>query len=103
MRSRLARWIVDRYSPGWRERYRDEVRALLDDGRVTSADVIDLWRGCLSEWKVALADPEHHPRVFQFLTGLEALCRGLIKIATFVLPAVATAAYLRRQVGPAPE
>jgi hypothetical protein len=100
---RIARWILQRYPRAWRERYNDEVCALLDDGRGSWADVADLLRGCASEWKGAIADPEDHPRVFQFLTGLEALCRGLIKIAAFLLPAVATAEYLRRDVGPAPE
>jgi hypothetical protein len=99
----LARWILTRYPRAWRERYGDEVRALLDDGHVSRADVVDLLRGCASEWKVAIADPEDHPRVFQLFTGIEALCRGLIKIAAFLLPAIATAAYLRRHVGPPPE
>jgi hypothetical protein len=36
MRSRLAHWIVDRYPRDWRERYRDEVRVLLDDGPMPS-------------------------------------------------------------------
>lgn len=103
MRSRLARWIVDRYPRGWRERYGDEVRALLDDGRVSWADVVDLLRGCLSEWKVAAADPEHHPRVFQFVTGLEVLFGKLILLLSLVLPAAAIAVYLNRRVGPAPE
>jgi hypothetical protein len=100
---RLARRILERYPRDWRARYGDEVRALLDDGRVTWADVIDLSRGCLSEWKVALADPEHHPRVFQFVTGLEILCGKLILLASFLLPSAALAVYLRRYVGPAPD
>ena len=103
MRNVLARRILDCYPRGWRERYGEEVRALLDDGRVSWADVIDLWRGCFSEWKVALADPEHHPRVFQFLTGLEILCGKLILLVAFLLPAAAAAAYLHRYVGPPPE
>ena len=103
MRSGLARWLVDRYPRGWRDRYGDEIRALLDDGRVTSADVIDLWRGCLSEWKVAVADPEHHPRVFQFITGLEVLISKLILLVSFVIPSAALAVYLHRQIGPPPD
>jgi hypothetical protein len=91
MRSFLARRILDRYPRGWRQRYGDEVRALLDDGRVPWNDIADLLRSCLSEWKVALADPEHHPRIFQFVTGLEVLVGKLILLASFLVPSAALA------------
>jgi hypothetical protein len=100
--TRLACRILERYPRAWRERYGDEVRALLDDGRVSWTDVIDLCRGCLNEWKIALADPEHHPRIFQFLTGIEVLCGKLILLASFLVPSAALAVSLRRYVGPAP-
>ena len=100
MRSRLARWIVDRYPRGWRERYRDEVRALLDDGRVTWGDVIDLWRGCLSEWKIAVADPEHHPGAFDLMNGLTALMRWLGLYIAVTVPAATLGWILRERFGP---
>ena len=103
MRLRLARWIVDRYPRGWRDRYRDEVRDLLDDGRVTWADVIDLWRGCLSEWKVAVADPEHHPVAFQWMDALSSVGRWSVVLLSFLLPTIGAAAFLQRRFGSPPD
>jgi hypothetical protein len=58
---KLAAAIVARYPRGWRERYADEMLALFEDRGVHWRDAIDLVRGCLSEWRVSLADPETHP------------------------------------------
>jgi hypothetical protein len=38
--------------------------ALIEDHGATWLDVIDLARGCSSEWRIALSDPETHPRAF---------------------------------------
>jgi hypothetical protein len=102
-RLRLARWIVDRYPRTWRERYRDELRTLLDDAPVSGAAIVDLCCGCLSEWKLAIGDPEHHPRVFQFFLGLEIIGRKLIVLFAFLVPTIAAARWLRTNLGPMPE
>ena len=103
MRSRLARSIVERYPRGWRDRYGDEVCALLDDGRVTWADVFDLFRGCVSEWKVAVADPEHHPIAFQSVDALSSFGRWSFVLLLFVVPTIGVASFLQRRFGPPPD
>lgn len=46
---RMARRIVRAYPRAWRERYQDEMLALLESSDVHAAQVIDLARGCLRE------------------------------------------------------
>ena len=99
----LAHWIVRRYPHDWRIRYADEVSELLGDSRVTLLVVVDLLRGCVSEWKAAAADPEFHPAAFQFLTGISVIARMLALYASFALPAAAGAWLLREGLGPPSE
>jgi hypothetical protein len=98
----LARWIVQRYPHNWRSRYGNEMCALLDESGVTRLEIVDLLRGCLSEWKAAAADPELHPVAFQFVTGVSFLARVLALYASFTLPAAVGAWLLRQYLGTPP-
>lgn len=78
--SKLASAIVAMYPRGWRDRYAEEMHALFDDRGVVWRDVIDLVRGCGSEWRVSLGDPEQH-----FVTS------GIILMGTPLLQAAVLA------------
>ncbi len=61
MMTHLACAIVHRYPAAWRERYEDEVLALMDDSSVRLADVVELLRGLFVERVKALIEPGDHP------------------------------------------
>lgn len=58
MLRRLARAIVDRYPPVWRDRYGDEVIDLIESGPVRLYDVGELFHGMLVERVRAAIDVE---------------------------------------------
>jgi hypothetical protein len=62
MLRRLARAIVYRYPPPWRERYADEVLALIEDSPVRFGDLGELVRGLIVERARALIEDADHPR-----------------------------------------
>jgi hypothetical protein len=101
----LARAIVRRYPAAWRERYEDEVLALVDAGAVRPRDVVDLLRGWIRERVLALYEPSRHIPAFRLISGLAlaafvtvmvvgtlavaavpVLCGYLIRLATGPLP-----------------
>jgi hypothetical protein len=53
MKAHIARAIVRCYPRRWRARYGDEVLALVEADRVTGLQLVDLVRGCGSEWRSA--------------------------------------------------
>lgn len=60
----LVTWIVRLYPPAWRERYEEEMRALLELHTITLFTVIDLFFGALHAW----LDPHYHrtnPRILR--------------------------------------
>jgi hypothetical protein len=79
-RLKLATALVAMYPQAWRERYADEMQSLFADRSIAWRDLIDLIRGCGSEWWVSLTDPEIHPLAF-----------GIIFNGTPVLIAMAVA------------
>ena len=50
MWSTLARAIIRVYPRPWRERYADELLALVETSPPACRDLVDLFRGCVSEW-----------------------------------------------------
>lgn len=61
MMTHLARSIVRRYPTAWRERYEEEILALVDDSSVRLTDVVELLRGLLVERAKAFIEPGDHP------------------------------------------
>lgn len=66
---RLARAIVLRYPPPWRERYEDEVLALIEDSSVRARDLGELIRGLFVERAKALIEDADHPSRTAWLLG----------------------------------
>lgn len=58
---RVARSLVQRYPPAWRERYEDEVLALFEDSPPGWRDVAELVRGLLVERTRALVECTDRP------------------------------------------
>lgn len=65
MRKRLAHSIVRRYPQPWRERYEDELLALIEDSPLRLGDILDLARGCVVERARALVEPAERPWVLR--------------------------------------
>jgi len=55
--AQVSRALIRLYPRAWRERYRDELEALLAERGAGWRDVVDLIRGCLSEWVSVAAAP----------------------------------------------
>lgn len=56
MVERIAHLLVRLYPCAWRERYADEMTALLNTAPVGFLQVLDLGRGCVGEWRRAALD-----------------------------------------------
>jgi uncharacterized membrane protein len=69
----LARLIVRMSPSAWRERYEDEVLALVDDGAVRLGDVCGLLRHCITERVLALYEPGRHISAYRFISGMALL------------------------------
>lgn len=102
MTSRLARAIVQHYPLAWRERYEEEVLALLGQAPVQWRDVIDLSRGLLIEQARSVIEPGDHPALAA--TVYWVLLAGLRYLPGVVATAATLAAglWLNRRFGPAP-
>lgn len=102
MMSHLARATVRRYPAAWRERYEDEVLALLAEAPVRWRDVIDLSRGLLIERVRSVLEPGDHPTlaaaVYWLLLATLRYLPGVV--ATGLL--LAAGLWLNRTFGPAP-
>lgn len=102
MKDHLARAIVRLHPPVWRERYEDEVCALLAEETVRWRDVIDLARGLIVERARSVIEPGDRPAV-------AAAVYWLLLVALRYLPGVAAAGvtlaaglWLNRTFGAAP-
>jgi hypothetical protein len=101
-RARLASAIIDRYPRAWRERYADELRAMLEDSGASWRDVLDLARGALAEWRLEFLDPERH-RVTSFLSyAATRYWPHLIVIAALGSAPIVAAPQLRAAFGEPP-
>jgi hypothetical protein len=68
MARRAALAMLRLYPSRWRERYEDEVRALIEDRPTRGRDVLDLWRGAL--------DARLHPPVPSRVPAIAAIAAG---------------------------
>ena len=59
----LARALIGRYPRAWRDRYADELLALIEDAPPRWRDLLDLWRGSLTERTRSLIEPAAYPRL----------------------------------------
>ena len=83
MRSvRIAHALIRLYPRAWRVRYAGELGALLQDQPPSFPQLVDLLRGCGSEWGRVLSDPIAYPRLSVFprepLLGSMQLASGLL-------------------------
>jgi len=97
MKARWACSIVRRYPQAWRERYEDEVLALVEGGTVTLRDVADLARGCVIERAKALIEPGDHPMRASLWFGLAAFALSISVGVCFALAGIGTG-FVARQV-----
>ena len=99
MMSRLAASIVRRYPAPWRERYEEEVLALMEDSPVRLGDLGELVRGLLVERAKALIEPGDSPRLSAFIFwSIAAIVRGTPSLL-LILGAAALAEVVRQNVG----
>ena len=61
MTRRLAQALVRRYPAAWRERYEQEVSALIDDTSIRFGDLAELLRGLLTERARELVAADDRP------------------------------------------
>jgi hypothetical protein len=82
----LSRWLVRRYPPPWRERYEDEMLALLDESAPRWRDITDLVRGLAVERARATFEPGDRPWLTYALVAAaqQALGVGFVFIASVV-------------------
>jgi hypothetical protein len=93
---RLASFIVRRYPVPWRERYEDEVLALIEDSSLRLHDVGELARGLIVERARALIEDSDRPsRTAAILRSLKPMF-----VLTFVGSAAASGFILRHWHGP---
>ena len=96
MRSvRLADAVIRLYPHTWRVRYEGELRAMLQNHPPSLGQLLDLLRGCGSEWGRVLSDPVAYPQLSAFpreaILGTMQIGCGLL----FGLLVVATGELLR--------
>jgi hypothetical protein len=51
------RWLLKLYPPAWRERYEEEMAALLEESRSGRRSIIDLLRGAADAWIIGPRGP----------------------------------------------
>lgn len=85
----MKQWLIYLYPRTWRARYGDEFCAVLDQQRLTIADVIDIIRGAFdAHWTTVLAaskDPTTLPRLLSQVMPLVWLA---IIVGLFLVPSV---------------
>jgi hypothetical protein len=89
----LARLVVRRYPRAWRERYEDEIVALLQTTPVAAMQVLDLVRGCVGEWRSTAINRLSHsiPVVGRGVAMTFRLVTSLVGSMLVGLPGVALA------------
>ena len=99
MMSRLASSILRRYPAPWRERYEDEVLALIDESPARFRDLGELVRGLIVERAKALIEPGDSPRlsavIFYSIAGAMRVAPSLL----LILGAAGLAEVVRQNVG----
>ena len=103
MLRRLARAIVLRYPHPWRERYEDEVLALIEDSPVRFGDLGELIRGLIVERAKALIEPGDSPRLSAFVFRSIAVAVRIAPSVLLIVGAATLAEVARQTVGIASE
>ena len=99
MMTRTARVVVRLYPFAWRERYADEVLALLDDSHVRLADVFELSRGLIVERAKSLIEPAEHPTLTDWGFRAVAGVIGIAPAVTLVVGGATLGGQLARWLG----
>jgi hypothetical protein len=99
MLRRLARAIVLRYPPPWRERYEGEVLGLIEDSPVRFGDLGELVRGLIVERAKALIEPGDSPRLSALIFSSLAAAGRVAPSLFLVLGAAGLAEVVRQNVG----
>lgn len=83
----MKRRLIYLYPRAWRQRYGDEFGAVLEQQRLTAADVMDIARGALdAHWTSLLATPKHllvnHMKLKHWLLSTRGGCliRGTLVV-----------------------
>jgi hypothetical protein len=100
--SKVAVLIVATYPRTWRERYADEMLALIEDRGARWRDVIDLGRACCGEWRRTLADPQTDPAAFRTILTIAPLVYATFLALGFQAIAGAAAPAFARSTGTPP-
>jgi hypothetical protein len=95
---RLGRWLVNRYPRPWRERYGEELLALLDDSGLRWGDILDLARALVVERARALIEPADHPTLAAAIIGVATYLQALV----LAILAYGVAQVARAATGPLP-
>jgi hypothetical protein len=98
----IAQALVRGYPRAWRERYADEVQALVEGGTVTLRDLADLARGCVVERAKALVEPGAHPTWTFWGLGTVATVLSVLPSLMLALAAMWLGMGLRQQLGAPP-
>ena len=99
MMSRVAASILRRYPAPWRERYEDEILALIEDSPVRLSDIGELVRGLIVERAKALIEPGDSPRLSAFVFWSIAAGIRVAPSLLLVLGAAGLAEIVRQNVG----
>ena len=74
----IAHALIRLYPRAWRVRYEGELRALVQDHPPSLAQLVDLLRGCGSEWGRLLTDPVAYPRLSAEIDAATQICYALL-------------------------
>ncbi|HUR20235.1 MAG TPA: hypothetical protein VMZ90_05455 [Vicinamibacterales bacterium] len=99
MMRRLAAFILGKYPTPWRERYEDEVLALMEDLPVRLGDLGELARGLIVERVKATIEPGDSPRLSAFVFWSIAAIVRVAPSLLLILGAAALAELVRRTAG----
>jgi len=93
---RLAQALVHRYPAAWRERYEQEVSALIDDTSIQFGDLAELLRGLLTERARELVSADDRPT----RTAATIVLLKVGFVLSFIASAVGLGLGLRQVTGP---
>jgi hypothetical protein len=95
---KLATGIVARYPRAWRERYADEVLALVEDRSAGWGDVFDLIRNAITEWRLSVTSPDEHFVVAGIVLRVTPLLQAMLLAIAFQGLATAVVPFLHAAI-----
>lgn len=78
----IARWLVSRYPAAWRQRYEEEMLALLEESSLRVRDLFDLARGLIVERARASFEPGDRPRLTHVTVTLTVMVASVVVVLT---------------------